>query len=53
MNQQYADIIVDISSEQLDRTFQYRIPDHLQEKVKEGVVVKVPFGKETVRLPVM
>lgn len=45
MNQQYADIIVDISSEQLDRTFQYRIPDHLQEKVKEGVVVKVPFGK--------
>lgn len=45
MSQRYADIIVDISSEQLDRTFQYRIPKHLEEQVTEGVVVRIPFGK--------
>lgn len=44
MNQQYADIIVDISIEQLDRPFQYKIPDNLKELVTEGVVVKIPFG---------
>lgn len=44
MNQQYADIIVDISVEELDRDFQYRIPEHLKEQVTEGVVVTVPFG---------
>lgn len=45
MNQQYADIIVDISSEKLDRTFQYRVPGHLAGTVKEGMVVKIPFGR--------
>lgn len=44
MSQQYADVIVDISSEQLDRPFQYRIPEHLLEQVTEGVVVRIPFG---------
>lgn len=45
MSQQYADIIVDISSEQLDRAFQYKIPVRLAGKVSEGVVVRIPFGK--------
>lgn len=44
MSQQYADIIVDISSEQLDRPFQYRIPKHLESRITEGVVVRIPFG---------
>lgn len=45
MSQLFADIIVDISSEALDRDFQYRIPAQLQDQVTEGVVVKIPFGK--------
>ena len=41
----YADIIIDISHEKLDRPFQYRIPEALEEKIYPGVSVKVPFGK--------
>ncbi|MCD8130989.1 MAG: primosomal protein N' [Lachnospiraceae bacterium] len=40
----YADIIVDITHEKLDRTFQYRIPDALQDQVRVGSMVSVPFG---------
>ncbi len=41
----YADIIIDISHEKLDRPFQYRIPEALEETIYPGVSVKVPFGK--------
>lgn len=41
----YADIIVDISHEQLDRTFQYRVPSELEDQIQIGVMVNVPFGK--------
>ena len=40
----YADIIVDITHEKLDRIFQYRIPDELAESVQVGCQVVVPFG---------
>lgn len=40
----YADIIVDISHEKLDKTFQYKIPDRLAEKLETGMCVNVPFG---------
>lgn len=40
----YADIIVDITHEKLDRSFQYRIPDELAESVRVGCQVMVPFG---------
>lgn len=40
----YADIIIDISHEQLDKTFQYRIPDELLCDVFIGSMVNVPFG---------
>lgn len=40
----YADIIVDISLGQLDKTFQYEIPECLFDKVTVGSFVKVPFG---------
>ncbi len=40
----YADIIVDISHENIDRTFQYRIPEDLQASVKIGSKVNIPFG---------
>ena len=41
----YANIIIDISHEKLDRIFQYRIPDILKEEVKPGVLVEIPFGR--------
>ena len=33
----YADVIIDLSVKNVDRIFQYRIPDHLKELVKPGV----------------
>ena len=41
----YADIIVDISHEHLDKTFQYAVPDHLIGEIDIGVMVNVPFGR--------
>ena len=35
----FANIIVDISLEKLDRTFQYRVPEELQGILKEGMQV--------------
>ncbi len=41
----FANIIVDISHEKLDRTFQYAIPKKLEDKIFPGVCVDIPFGK--------
>ena len=41
----YADIIIDISHEQLDKTFQYAVPDDMDGSVDIGTSVRVPFGK--------
>ena len=40
----YANIIVDISHEKLDKVFQYRIPEELISDIRPGVSVTVPFG---------
>ena len=40
----YAGVIVDISLEKLDRVFDYKIPAHLEEVIKPGVPVWIPFG---------
>ena len=40
----YADIIVDISHEKLDRSFQYKVPKELEEEIQVGMVVTMPFG---------
>ena len=40
----YANVIVDISAEQLDRHFQYRIPIEFEAQVLPGVQVEIPFG---------
>lgn len=40
----YADIIIDISHEKLDRSFQYKVPERLEREIKTGMVVSVPFG---------
>ncbi|MDE6893696.1 MAG: primosomal protein N' [Lachnospiraceae bacterium] len=41
----YANIIIDISHEKVDKTFQYKIPEKLQSVLEEGMCVSVPFGK--------
>lgn len=45
MGQLYANIIVDISQEKLDRTFSYLVPETMQNLIHIGDVVEVPFGK--------
>ena len=41
----YADIIVDISVDALDKTYQYHIPEQMEELVRIGTPVRVPFGR--------
>ena len=41
----YAEIIIDISHEKVDRTFQYRVPEELRNSVEIGTCVEIPFGK--------
>ncbi len=38
-------MIVDISVEALDRTFQYRVPEEMKDRVSLGCRVKIPFGR--------
>ncbi len=45
MNKLYADIIIDISHEKLDKSFQYEIPSALESEVTIGSRVEVSFGK--------
>ena len=44
MAYRYADVIIDISHEKVDRPFQYRIPEELAQDIYPGVCVHVPFG---------
>ena len=41
----FADVIVDIQYEKLDKIFQYRIPESMEGKLEPGMEVLVPFGK--------
>lgn len=41
----YADIIVDITHEKLDKVFQYRVPSHMEGVLSVGMEVVVPFGR--------
>ncbi len=45
MTERYADVIIDIAHEKVDRIFQYRIPETLSEAVRPGIQVHVPFGR--------
>ena len=44
----FADIIVDISIDKLDKTFQYILPDELLGSVEIGSQVNVPFGNRRI-----
>ena len=45
MSRLFADVIVDISSSALDRTFSYAVPETLSGCISVGSSVTVPFGK--------
>ncbi len=49
MKELYADIIVDISVQSLDKPFSYRIPEVFRDTVRVGSLVSIPFGKRMVR----
>ncbi len=42
----YAEVITELKAKNLDKTFTYKIPSFLEEKVKIGCRVKVPFGNQ-------
>ena len=44
MSSVYADVIVDITNEKLDRTFQYKVPPELTGEISPGTAVQIPFG---------
>ena len=41
----YARVIVDITHEKLDKVFEYKIPASLEDVLKVGCEVVIPFGK--------
>ncbi|MGN0154869.1 MAG: primosomal protein N' [Lachnospiraceae bacterium] len=45
MSPKYADIIIDISHEAIDRTFQYKVPERLRQQIGIGTKVSIPFGR--------
>lgn len=45
MEGRYADVIIDISHEKVDKVFQYCIPEELREKIRIGTPVNIPFGR--------
>ena len=44
MSTKYVDIIIDISHEAIDRTFQYKAPAELADRIQPGMQVLIPFG---------
>ena len=46
----FADVIVDISAEALDRTFQYRVPEEFADRIFVGSRVAIPFGRGNRRI---
>lgn len=44
MSSIFADVIVDITSDKLDRTFQYLVPEEMRERLRPGMQVIIPFG---------
>ncbi|MCI8967560.1 MAG: primosomal protein N' [Lachnospiraceae bacterium] len=50
MTGRFANVIVDISHEKVDRPFQYRIPDALRGELAVGMAVMIPFGAGNKRI---
>ena len=44
MPEKFARVIIDISHEKVDRPFSYAIPQSLEDQIKAGCRVRIPFG---------
>ena len=42
-----VNVLVELSNRNIDKYFTYNVPKELEEKIKIGIRVKVPFGKQT------
>lgn len=41
----YAEVLIEYKVKSLDRSFTYKVPEELKEKIKIGMKVSVPFGQ--------
>ena len=46
----FADVIIDIQHEKLDKIFQYRVPESMVDELEPGMEVVVPFGRGNRRI---
>ena len=42
----YVDVLVELKTKKIDKTFSYLVPSNLIDKIKLGIRVIVPFGKQ-------
>ena len=47
MSKVFIDVLVELKSKKIDKTFTYLVPDNLLNKVSVGKRVLVPFGRQT------
>ncbi len=43
----YAEVLVELTNKNVDKTFTYHVPDSYQSKIQKGIRVEVPFQKRT------
>lgn len=44
----YIDVLTQIGAKAVDQNYTYHVPNNLQDKIKVGIRVKVPFGRMTI-----
>ena len=44
----FAEVLIEYSAKSIDKTFTYKVPEHLQSVIKVGMKVLVPFGPKTI-----
>lgn len=44
----YIDVLTQIGAKAVDQTFTYHVPSNLEEKIKIGIRVKIPFGNRVI-----
>ena len=44
----YAEILIEYNNKTIDKTFTYLIPKTLENKIKVGMQVRVPFNKKLI-----
>lgn len=44
----YIDVLTQIGAKAIDQTFTYHVPTNLEEKIKVGIRVKIPFGNRVI-----